>query len=227
MKSSLFYLMLLLVVSYSQNNGGFIFKQTINSHYTNIDNNYTLEWAASTDEADGDTIDYLVYAKIGVYPSEEIYDTTVTKLHISNKEFLNNVFELTPGAAVTVRFTVIANDGTDSVKVTGDDRVVYVNRYEFLSTEGEGIPTEFALHENYPNPFNPTTTLRFDLPNISDVNLTIYNMLGQKVKTFNMRSTPAGYHSIKWNASNLSSGIYFLIISSKDITETHKLVLIK
>lgn len=205
---------------------------TVNISKNNTNDDYTLEWAASTDEADGDTIDYLVYAQIGVYPSEEIYDTTVTKVNISNKEFLNNVFELTPGAAATVRFTVYAHDGTDSIRVTGDDRVVYVNRYEFLSTEGEGIPTEFALHENYPNPFNPSTTLRFDLPELSDVNMIIYNMLGQKVKTFNMQSTPAGYHSLTWNATNdygdpLSAGVYLYQLKAKDFVKTRKMVLLK
>jgi uncharacterized repeat protein (TIGR02543 family) len=205
---------------------------TVNISKYNIDDNYTLEWAASADEADGDSIDYLVYAKIGVHPSEEIYDTTVTKLHISNMEFLNNVFELTPGVAATVRFMVYAHDGTDSVKATGDDRVVYINRYEFLSTEGEGIPTEFALHENYPNPFNPTTKFRFDLPELSDVNVIIYNMLGQKVKTFNMQSTPAGYHSIKWNATNdlgdpVSAGVYLYQLKAKGFVKTRKMVLLK
>ena len=139
---------------------------------------------------------------------------------------------MTPGAAATIRFTVYAHDGTDSVKVTGDDRVVYVNRYEFLSTEGEGIPTEFALHENYANPFNPSTTLRFDLPELSDVNMIIYNMLGQKVKTFNMQVTPAGYHSLTWNATNdygdpISAGVYLYQLKAKDFVKTRKMVLLK
>ena len=135
-------------------------------------------------------------------------------------------------SGATVRFTVYAHDGTDSVKVTVDDRVVYVNRYDYLSTIGEGIPTEFALHENYPNPFNPSTTLRFDLPEVSDVNVIIYNMLGQKVKSFNMQSTPAGYHSLTWNATNdygdpVSAGVYLYQLQSKDFVKTRKMVLLK
>ena len=50
------------------------------------------------------------------------------------------------------QFTMEATDGIDTVKITGDNRVLFVNRYEFLSTEGEGIPTEFALHEKLPQP---------------------------------------------------------------------------
>ncbi len=135
-------------------------------------------------------------------------------------------------SGVTVKFSVSATDGIDTVKVTGDDRVVYVNRYEYLSTESKGIPTEFALHENYPNPFNPTTTLRFDLPEVSDMTLTIYNMLGQKVRTFNMNDTPAGYHSIKWNATNdngdpVGAGVYLYQLRANQYVKTRKMVLLK
>ena len=109
---------------------------------------------------------------------------------------------LRPANGATVRFNVKATDGIDTVDVTGDNRVIYVNRYDYLSVESEGVPVEFALHENYPNPFNPSTTLRFDLPELNDITLTIYNMLGQKVKVFNKQSAPAGYHALKWNATN-------------------------
>jgi len=197
----------------------------------NITDTYNLQWAESK-SVDLDSIHYLVNAKIGVYPVEEIYDTTVTTLPLTYQEFLENVFEETPGNGVTVKFSVSATDGKDTVKVSGDDRVVYVNRYEYLSTESEGIPTEFALHENYPNPFNPTTTLRFDLPEVSSITLTIYNMLGQKVRTFNMNDTPAGFHSIKWNAINdygdpVGAGVYLYQLRANQYLETRKMVLLK
>ena len=204
---------------------------TLNISKTSLDDNYTLQWSASTN-LDEDPIHYLVYAKVGSYPAEEIYDTTVTTLPISSREFLNNVFEQTPGNGVTVRFSVSATDGIDTVKVSGDDRVVYVNRYEFLSTETNGMPTEFALHENYPNPFNPSTTLRFDLPELSDVNVIIYNMLGQEMKTFNMQNISAGHHSIKWNATNdlgdpVSAGVYLYQLQTRDFVKTRKMILLK
>ncbi|MDP7608305.1 MAG: T9SS type A sorting domain-containing protein [Candidatus Marinimicrobia bacterium] len=131
-----------------------------------------------------------------------------------------------------MRFSVLATDGKDTVKVTGDDRVLFVNRYDYLSIAAEGVPLEFALHENYPNPFNPTTTLRFDLPEVSDITLTIYNMLGQRVRTFNMQSTPAGYHSIKWNATNdygdpVGAGVYLYQLRANQYVKTRKMVLLK
>jgi len=206
---------------------------TINITQSNLTDTYTIQWDASTDAADGDSIYYLLYAQIGVLEAEEIYDTTSTSVPITYQEFLENVFEPFPMLPrVTVKFSVVATDGIDTVNVTGDDRVLFVNRYEFLSTEGEGIPTEFALHENYPNPFNPTTTLRFDLPEVSNITLTIYNMLGQRVRTFNMNDTPAGYHSIKWNATNdygeqVGAGVYLYQLQTKDFVKTRKMVLLK
>ena len=131
-----------------------------------------------------------------------------------------------------MRFRVSATDGIDTTKITGEDRKLFIDRYEYLSTKDEGIPTEFALHENYPNPFNPTTTLRFDLPELSDMTLTIYNMLGQKVKTFNMQSTPAGYHSVTWDATNdlgeqVGAGVYLYQLQAKDFVKARKMVLLK
>ena len=148
------------------------------------------------------------------------------------QEILETAFEGVPGNALTVRFNVKATNGVDTVNVTGDNRVLYVNRYDYLSVEGEGIPTEFALHENYPNPFNPTTTLPFDLPEMSDVNVTVYNMLGQKVKSFNMQRISAGSHSITWNATNdlgdpVGAGVYLYQLRANQYIETRKMVLLK
>jgi hypothetical protein len=201
---------------------------TINITQSNLADTYTLQWESSNDTL----VNYQVYAKTGVYAAEQIYDTTVTTLSIAYQEILENVFEgsLTNGA--TVKFQVIAKKGAYSKDVTGDNRVIYVNRYDYLSTESEGVPVEFALHENYPNPFNPTTTLRFELPEVSNLTLTIFNMLGQKVKTFNMQSTPAGYHTLKWNATNdfgdpVGAGVYLYQLQTKDFVKTRKMVLLK
>ena len=205
---------------------------TIKISQSNLMEEYELKWSESKD-VDGETIDYLLHAQIGVYPAEEIYDTTSTSVQITYEELLENVFELfpiLPGA--TVRFSLVATDGIDTVKVSGDDRVLFVNRYDYLSIAAEGVPLEFALHENYPNPFNPTTTLRFDLPEISDITLTIYNMLGQKVRTFDYQNTSPGYHSVTWDATNdfgqqVGAGVYLYQLQTKNFVKTRKMVLLK
>ena len=109
---------------------------------------------------------------------------------------------------------------------------MYVSRYEYLSTESDLLPTEYALHENFPNPFNPSTTLRFDLPYAGDVSLTIYNMLGQKVKSFDMRGIQAGKHTLRWNATNdlgekVGTGVYLYQLQTKDFMKTRKMIFMK
>jgi len=214
---------------------------TINISKTNLTDTYELKWSESKDVDNYNTIDYLISVGVGQLPAEMIYETT--DLHpfapadTSLTIYYQNIIDIWyPNFAMlsraTLKFSVSATDGIDTVKVSGDDRVVFVNRYEYLSTEGEGVPVEFALHENYPNPFNPTTTLRFDLPEVSDITLTIYNMLGQKVRTFNYQNTSAGYHSIKWDATNdfgeqVGAGVYLYQLQTKDFVKTRKMVLLK
>lgn len=70
-------------------------------------------------------------------------------------------------------------------------------------------PVEFSLSQNYPNPFNPTTTIQFSLPMNSRVELKIFNVLGQEVRTLLNREMESGYHEINFDASELSSGVYF------------------
>ena len=192
---------------------------------------YTLEWTESAD-VDQDTIDYIIYATIGQYPPEEIDDTTGLSYPILYQDIAEEAFRDVPGNNVTIRFSVWAHDGIDSLKIGGEDRVLYVNRYEYLDVEDSTIPSDFALHGNYPNPFNPTTQIRFDLPNKNDVKINIYNMLGQKVKVFSMPNTPAGTHTITWNATNqsgqpLSAGVYLYQMIAEDFVKTRKMILLK
>ena len=204
---------------------------SINITQQNALDNFTLEWTESAD-VDQDTIEYIIYANVGQYSKEEIYDTTGLSYPLPYQDIAEEAFRNVPGNNATIRFSVWAHDGTDSLKISGDDRVLYVNRYEYLELENNGIPSSFALHDNYPNPFNPKTQIRFDLPQRNNVNINIYNMLGQKVKVFSMINIPAGTHAITWNAANqngqpLSAGVYIYQMISKDFVKTRKMVLLK
>ena len=75
------------------------------------------------------------------------------------------------------------------------------------------LPENFSVKQNYPNPFNPSTTIEFTINENSNVNLSIYNLLGQKITTLINQPMSAGAHSVQFNASNLSSGIYFYHIA--------------
>ena len=94
------------------------------------------------------------------------------------------------------------------------------------------VPTEFALHNNYPNPFNPTTTINYDLPQDGSVRLIIYDVMGREVTRLVNGFTPAGYHSVRWDArnkmgENVSAGVYFYHLQSGNFVKTQKMVLLK
>lgn len=89
------------------------------------------------------------------------------------------------------------------------------------------LPTAFNMSQNYPNPFNPTTTIDFALPIKSQVNITLYNTLGQKVTTLVDKQLSAGEYEVTLNGSGLSSGVYFYRIVAGDFVQGKKLVLLK
>ena len=102
-----------------------------------------------------------------------------------------------------------------------------------VPNENKGlISQEFILYDNYPNPFNPVTTLLYDLPENSLVNITIYDMMGREVKTLVNQIQDAGYRSVVWNATNdygkpVSAGIYLYQIQAGKYISTKKMVLLK
>lgn len=89
------------------------------------------------------------------------------------------------------------------------------------------IPVEYSLQQNFPNPFNPSTTIQYALKESGKVDLTVYNMLGQQVLTLVSEYQNAGIHSVKFNASHLVSGVYVYRIKSNNFTASKKLLLLK
>ena len=89
-------------------------------------------------------------------------------------------------------------------------------------------PKKFKLFQNYPNPFNPITAISYQLSAISQVDLSIYNILGQKVATLVSEKQPAGIYKVEWDASGYSSGMYFYkLTTDQGFIQTRKLLLIK
>jgi hypothetical protein len=96
------------------------------------------------------------------------------------------------------------------------------------SDENNAIPDNYSLSQNFPNPFNPLTMINYQLPITDKVELSIYNLLGQKVATLVSESQKAGYHSAQWDASVFASGVYFYrIITDNGFSNTKKLILLK
>jgi len=126
---------------------------------------------------------------------------------------------------------VFATDGIDTT-MSSDVWSVTLDASGVLSIDGELLPAKFALHQNFPNPFNPTTTLRYDLPRDSHVLITIYDIRGREVKTLVNENQGAGYRIMQWDATNdfgqpISAGMYIYAIQANDFRMVRKMILLK
>jgi len=126
---------------------------------------------------------------------------------------------------------------SDTIDVASGSNLVKDYTITLLSItapmDGGNLPVDYALGDNYPNPFNPSTTITYQLPEAGHVNLRIYDLTGKVVNTLVGEHRPAGYHQVVWNGKNsrgapVATGVYFYrIVAGKSYTETRKMVLIK
>ena len=133
-------------------------------------------------------------------------------------DFLDNGIQVIKNSTVAYDLKIVAGQSD------------YVERMteEILAN----IPSVFSLSQNYPNPFNPITKMNYNLPMRSKVNISIYNVLGQEIKTLVNEVQEYGYHSISWNGKDnfgrdMASGVYFTRMVSKGFTQTKKMLLVK
>ncbi len=108
----------------------------------------------------------------------------------------------------------------DTIKIQVVDPIGFVH-------EQEQIPTTYELDQNFPNPFNPSTTIRYGLPQKSAVHLSIFNTLGQQVAQIVNGDMDAGHHEVRFDGSSLSSGVYFYRIQAGGFVETKRLMLLR
>lgn len=122
--------------------------------------------------------------------------------------------------------TMFDSDGSpsDIGRYSGPE---YIVSDQTAVEEGENIPAVFTLMPNYPNPFNPSTTIRFTLPQYGQVSLDVYNVSGQKVATLVDQKMDAGTHRVVFDGAGLASGVYFYRFVSAEYSKTGKMLLIK
>lgn len=121
---------------------------------------------------------------------------------------------------VNYRYRLIAVDMSGQSGVVGEEVLATPN-------EDAGLPAEFALHPCYPNPFNPTTSIRFDIPEASRVLLTVFDVNGRQVATLVNGNLAANSYTVSFDAANLSSGTYFYRLEAGSFTSIRKMLLLK
>ncbi len=106
-------------------------------------------------------------------------------------------------------------------------KVEFITEQFAVGTEEAENPNEFRLSQNYPNPFNPSTNISFNLPSANNIDLKVYNLLGQEVATLINGRLNSGNHTIQFDASRLASGVYIYRLVSGGFSQTRKMMLIK
>jgi hypothetical protein len=133
--------------------------------------------------------------------------------------------------SISGNWTVFTTDSDDTT-MSNDVWNILIDAGGVLSIHGDVIPEVYALHQNYPNPFNPTTILRYDLPEDTQVRITIYDIMGREVRTLVKNQQSAGYKSVVWDATNdlgqpVSAGMYLYRIFAEEFVQVKKMVLLK
>ena len=114
--------------------------------------------------------------------------------------------------------------GTDGSVYT---TIMYIQTPNSVQDNNVDLPMQFGLEQNYPNPFNPFTTIRYSLPSSANVKLALYDLLGREIVTLVNEEQSAGWKEVPWNASTVSSGIYFYKITAGSFVETKKCLVVK
>ncbi|TNE70500.1 T9SS type A sorting domain-containing protein [bacterium] len=165
--------------------------------------------------------DLMGYAVFQVVDNVVNYESTIATTSNTEISILKSEFN-TPN----VTLVVLAIDQNNNRSEVSESVVVPITTAnEELSLD---LPSEFALKQNFPNPFNPTTSIKFEVPESGHISLFIYDMMGRRVATLVDRTMNAGYHSINFDASKLASGIYlYSMESAKGIRITKRMTLVK
>jgi hypothetical protein len=143
--------------------------------------------------------------------------------------------ELDEGAEVNDEITLLVADlgSISGIRWTGLGDVVNLkDEGVFVEAVPEQLPKRYALYQNFPNPFNPTTTIRYDLAKFSSVRLAIFNVQGERIRNLVDKMQPPGRYAVQWDGRSssgefVSSGIYFYKLDAGGFVRTKKMLLLK
>ena len=147
------------------------------------------------------------------------------------RETLTIAYDINVDAGEHKNWVLTATSGEEYI-LEGTGELVIPSAEKFILELKAVVPVTFTLHQNFPNPFNPITTLRYDLPENNFVMLTVYDMLGRTVVQLANTTQEAGFKSVQWDATDsmgrpVSAGVYIYQIQAGEFIQTKKMVLLK
>ena len=173
---------------------------------TNIGGNL---WRTTVTAPSGTNAGQYAYKFAAMYPGADTINGGSSPLDNENPNDFNHTFVLSDNEPLITLWNNWADITTDVKEIT------------------DLVPVAFELGQNYPNPFNPSTTIKFSVPEAGLVTLRVFNLLGQEVATLLNSEKTAGVYEATFDASTLSSGIYFYTLEAKNFSSTKKMVLLK
>ena len=160
-----------------------------------------------------------------IVSSSPVYTLRVASGTLLPNQSLTDTIRFAPvsvgGAAGVIVMTSNSPTSPDTVKITGEG---------MASTTGiieGGLPGTFDLSQNYPSPFNPSTTIRYALPKTANVSLKVFNALGQVMAILVEAEKEAGYYEVHWSPTDAPSGVYFYRLQAGEFAETKRMILVK
>jgi len=194
-------------------------------------------WGEVYSVEDTDTLILEGNQLIGSIPPEIGNLTNLTYLNLRynqlNGEIPESICDLKMNWSSTWSFTIYNNQlcppYPSCIENVGEQDTTNCGQVSIID---ETLPIAYNLYNAYPNPFNPVTTLHYDLPEDAMVNITIYDMMGRQISTLVSNHQSAGYKSVQWNATNnagssVSAGIYLFMIQAGEFRQTKKMMLLK
>lgn len=227
-----------------QNNNAVAFTDASSGVVAGTEINWTSDggatWFLKTEQIPGEVISTgsaeQIQGKFFFVAGNNVYKTYNT-----GDSYVQDYSQSDPLKFIDVDVIKVGENNWITAYAVGDNGTIakYMELYLVVEskTEENPVPISFALQQNYPNPFNPTTSIEFSLPVTADVQLVVYNILGQQVASLINGQRNAGTHSVLWNANDsngmkLSSGIYFYMlkasgVDASEFQEIKKMVLLK
>jgi hypothetical protein len=175
------------------------------------------------------------FTKLATFSSSPYKDSTYTPLHSMSTTILNGTSFTPTQPSDWKTIKIIMNASVTKLRfrcLSGHGNNVYITNVRFNNTQIENpvlglLPKEYQLNNNYPNPFNPTTTISYSIPKVSLTKLVIYDVLGREITRLVNEVKNPGTYSVTFNASNFASGVYFYRLESGDFVDVKKMLLIK